>query len=125
MDWIADYSYEKGFAIVTTSGEFKIEDHARLVEDLTSKDFWKPGTNVLFDHRNLEFCHTTMSLMQEAAENHKSKDDLIGDGKAAILMKSVVDFGRGRQFELLASDRVSARLRVFLDEKTALDWISE
>lgn len=125
MDWTAEFCKKKKIVTVKTSGKFTVEDHARLIEDLISRDFWTPGTNVLFDHRDLEFCHTTMSLMQQAAGNHKNKDDLIGDGKAALLMKSVADFGRGRQFEILASDKVSAKLRVFLGETAALEWMLE
>jgi hypothetical protein len=125
MDWIAEYIKEKQFATVKTIGEFTVEDHARMVEDIVSQDFWEPGLDVLFDHRNLHFGFTTVEIMKRASANHERNDERIGDGKAAILMKSVVDFGRGRQFELVAADRVSAKLKVFMDEQEAVDWLLE
>lgn len=125
MDWTAEYKNDKCFATVRTIGEFTVEDHARMVEDIVSRDFWKPGLDVLFDHRKLNFGFTTIELMKRASANHERNDDRIGDGKAAILMKSVVDFGRGRQFELIAADKVSAKLKVFMDEDSAVDWLLE
>src|SRR5689334_5507182 len=111
MDWIAEYKNDKPFATVVTAGEFDLVDHARMIEDIVSRDFWRPGLDVLFDHRNLNFGFTTTETMKRASANHEKNDDRIGDGKAAILMKSLVDFGRGRQFEMIASDKVSAKLK--------------
>jgi hypothetical protein len=125
MDWKTEYTKDVSFATVRTVGEFSIDDHARMIEDIVSSDFWKPGLDVLFDHRNLEFGFTTAAFWKKASENHERNDDRIGDGKAAILMKSVVDFGRGRQFEMITSDKVSAKLRVFMDEESAVSWLLE
>ena len=124
MNWIAEYIKDKEFVTVVTSGNFSLEDHARMIEDIVSRKFWKPGTDVLFDNRGLEFGQTDIEAMRRASTNHKENDDLIGDGKAAILMKSLTDFGRGRQFELLASGKVSAKLKIFTDETAALTWIT-
>ena len=125
MDWIAEYKKDKPFATVVTAGEFTLEDHARMIEDIVSRDFWKPGLDVLFDHRKLHFGFTTVEIMKRASANHERNDERIGDGKAAILMKSLVDFGRGRQFEMVASDKVSARLKIFMDEESAVNWLLE
>ncbi|MEP6903311.1 MAG: hypothetical protein ABJA66_16405 [Actinomycetota bacterium] len=95
-----------------------------MIEDIVSRNFWKKGLDVLFDHRKLDFGFTDVDFMKQASRNHEKNDERIGDGKAAILMKSLADYGRGRQFELLASDNINAKLCIFLDEKAAVDWLA-
>lgn len=95
-----------------------------MIEDIVSRPGWRPGTDVLFDHRGLSFGDADLRAMYQASGNHLQNDARIGSGKAAILMRSLSDYGRGRQFELLTADRASATLAVFLDEAEALDWLA-
>lgn len=125
MNWTAEYREDKHFVSIKTAGTFSIDDHIRMIEDIVTREFWKPGTDIFFDHRNMQFGKTDIELMRQASANHKKYDKLIGDGRAAILMKSMTDFGRGRQFELLSADKISAKLRIFLEEEKAVDWLSE
>lgn len=125
MNWVVEHREHRAFVTIKTAGTFSIEDHMRMIEDIVTRDFWKPGTDIFFDHRNMQFGKTDIELMRSASANHKKYDKLIGDGRAAILMKSLTDFGRGRQFELLSSDKISAKLRIFLEEKAALEWITD
>lgn len=123
MEWTVED--RGGYVAVTTRGAFAADDHGRMVEDIVTRDFWRPGTSVLFDHRALDFGASGLAVMRQAGENHQAHDVRIGDGKAAVLMGTLVDYGRGRQFELLTDGRVSANLRVFLDEAEALRWLLE
>jgi len=125
MNWVVEQRENKAFVTIKTAGTFSIEDHVRMIEDIVTREFWKPGTDIFFDHRNMQFGKTDIELMRQATANHKKYDKLIGNGRAAILMKSLTDFGRGRQFELLSSDKISAKLRIFLEEEKAVDWLSE
>src|SRR5688500_8845663 len=113
MEWTVEDRSDH--VVVTTRGTFDVAEHARMVEDIVTRDFWRPGTAVLFDHREMTFGDSGYAQMSEAAQNHRAHDVHIGDGKAAILVATLADFGRGRQFELLADGRVNARLHVFLD----------
>jgi hypothetical protein len=124
MHWTVELPGARGYAIVTTSGTFNVADHLRMIEDIVSRPGWSPGTNVLFDHRALSFGDADLRAMYQASANHQVNDARIGSGKAAILMRSLSDYGRGRQFELLTADRASATLCVFLDETEALDWLA-
>jgi hypothetical protein len=124
MNWTVHKTAGQSYVTVVTQGEFNVADHEKMVEDIVSSDFWKPGTDVLFDHRNLQFGLTNYSSMMQASDTHKKHEQQIGDDKAAILMRSLVDFGRGRQFELMTSEKVSAKLRIFLDEKEAVNWLN-
>lgn len=124
MNWTVHKPEGKSYITVVTEDDFNLPDHQRMIEDIISRDFWKPGTDAFFDHRKLQFNSTGYYRMKEASEIHQKYEQQIGDGKAAILMKSLADFGRGRQFEMLIDNKASAKLRIFLDEKEALDWLS-
>jgi hypothetical protein len=125
MNWTIENIADQHFVKVVTMGDFTARDHRQMTEDILSQKFWKPGTNVLFDHRNLNFGVTSVQLMKEIGSTHIENDALIGSGKAAVLMKSVPDFARGRQFEIITEGKISAKLQIFMDEKKALAWLLE
>lgn len=124
MNWTIEYIENLNFVKIVTEGVFTVSDHLAMVKDIISQKFWKPGMNAFFDHRKLEFIETSIELIKEVSENHKRYEAQIGDGKAAILMKSLEDYLRGRQFELLTSHQASARLNVFMDEDKAIEWLT-
>jgi len=124
MHWTVELSGPDGYAVVTTSGRFDVSDHLRMIEDIVSRPGWRPGTDVLFDHRALSFGDADLRAMYQASANHVVNDTRIGGGKAAILMRSLSDYGRGRQFELLTADRAAATMCVFLHEAEAVDWLA-
>jgi hypothetical protein len=124
MQWTIDLSGSDEYAVVTTSGRFDVADHLRMIEDIVGRPGWRPGTDVLFDHRGLTFDDADLRAMYQASTNHMRNDARIGSGKAAVLMRSLSDYGRGRQFELMTADRVAATVSVFLNEAEAVDWLA-
>ncbi len=124
MNWTIEYKKEQNFVKIVTEGGFTVGDHLAMIKDIISQKFWKPGMNTFFDHRKLEFSETTVELMKTVSENHKKYEAQIGGGKAAILMKSLEDYLRGRQFELLTSSHASAKMNIFMDEAEAIKWLT-
>ena len=124
MHWTVERDREHGFLVVRTAGKFDPARHREMVEDIVSQAFWRPGTDVLFDHRQLDFGDSGIEQMRAAESNHAAYDQRIGAGRAALLMGGMASFGLGRQFTLLAEDAVSARMRVFTDEQAAVQWLS-
>lgn len=124
MNWTIEYIEKLNFVKIATEDDFTVSDHLAMIEDIISQKFWKPGMDAFFDNRKLEFNETTIDLMKKVSENHKRYEAQIGNGKAAILMKSLTDYARGRQFELLTSHQVSAKLNIFMDEDKALKWLT-
>jgi hypothetical protein len=123
MRWTVESESDGELIIVRTSGRFDVESHRLMIEDIVSREFWRPGRHVLFDHRALDWGGTGIDDMRAAQANHAAYDDRIGEGRAAILMGDVASFGIGRQFEQLSEDAVSARLHVFSDEDQARFWL--
>jgi hypothetical protein len=124
MHWTVQLPTRDGYAVVTTSGTFDVGDHERMIEDIVSRPGWRPGTDVLFDHRGLDFGDAGYREMQRAGANHLRHEPRIGAGRAAVLVRSPSDYGRGRQFEMLTEGRVSAHLCIFLNEADALEWLA-
>jgi hypothetical protein len=125
MNWTVENIESLPYIKVVTGGDFTVGEQLKMIEDITSRDFWRPGMNVLFDHRKLDFGVTDINLIRKASDNHVKNNEKIGGGKAALLMKSLPDFARGRQFELLTESKVSAKLRIFKDEDEAVQWLIE
>lgn len=123
MNWTIEYNKEHNYVKIVTEGNFTLGDHLEMVKDIISQKFWKPGMDAFFDHRKLDFNETTVELMKKVSENHKKYEMQIGNGKAAILMRSLEDYLRGRQFELLTSGQASAKLNIFMDEDKAVKWL--
>ena len=124
MEWTVELPGADGYAVVTTSGIFGVSDHVRMTEDIVTRPGWRPGMDVLFDHRALDFSAADLRAMYQAGDNHLRHDERIGDGRAAVLVRSLDDYGRGQQFALLTERRISATLRVVLDEAEARDWLA-
>ena len=121
------WTVEEGTPYITvrTEGEFDTDDHRAMVVDILAQPFWRPGRDVLFDHRALSFSDSDYTTMAMAVQNHRTFDPQIGNGRAAVLMASPADFGLARIFDALAADTVHADLRVFLNEGEARSWLSE
>jgi hypothetical protein len=125
MNWTIEYVEDQQYVRVSLSGKFSPEHHRFMIEDVLARDFWRPGLNVLFDNRNLDFGVTSVEIMRLASQNQIKHNDRIGSGKVALLMKSLSDYARGRQYEILAEGKALTKVRTFRNEKEALRWLSE
>ena len=123
MNWTVEYRESGHYVIVTADGKFTVEDHRKLLEDVSSREFWRPGMNLFVDNRKLDFDDAGSEEIMQASINHSKIDALFGNGKTGILMKSISDFVLGREYEMLTDEKVSADLHIFLDEKQALRWL--
>jgi hypothetical protein len=124
MQWTVELPGDEGYGVVTTAGVFNVSDHARMIHDIVTRPGWRPGSDMLFDHRALDFSGADLRAIYQAGDNHLRNDEAIGSGRAAILVRSLNDYGRGRHFEVLTKGRVSATLHVFLDEAEARGWLA-
>ena len=123
MDWTFEFDARQGYVLIVTRGDFNLPDHRRMVECLLSSPEWRPGTATLFDYRQLRFGDIGFNEVLEAKSIHVSNDTRIGNGKSASLMGSSADYGLGRQFQNLTGGRVSAQVRIFVDEAEAIAWL--
>ena len=123
MNWIVEFIEDKDYVRVVMEGEFNADDHLRMVEDVLAQKYWKPGMNILLDSRKVDYRNADLAVMRQAADNIIKFDKEIGLGKAANLMGSIPNFGKGRQFELLTDEKILSNVAVFLDENQCLRWL--
>ncbi|HEX8251162.1 MAG TPA: hypothetical protein VF599_23510 [Pyrinomonadaceae bacterium] len=123
MYWTVAYVKDRRFVRVVARGVYNIDDHMRMLEDVASRDFWTPGMNWLLDNSELDFSRTSLEQLREAGRKRIEFDALIGSGKTAVLVNSLINFGRARQFELITTGKVSAKIDIFKDEDEAVRWL--
>jgi hypothetical protein len=123
MKLSAEYIKDKHYVLIVAEGNFTAEEQLQMMDDISGRKYWKPGLNLLCDFRKLEFDINSLATIREVSANRRKKENEIGNGKSALVMSSLADYGRGRQYQLLTESKVSAKIRVFTDEKEALDWL--
>lgn len=123
MEWIIDFHPQQEYFEVVVTGEFDVDEHVRMVEEVLSHADWAPGRSVLFDRRRNDFNKAAYEEMRRSASVHGERDEAIGPGRAAIVMTPGAAYGLGRQFELLSESNVSATIRIFTDIDEARAWL--
>jgi hypothetical protein len=123
MEWVIEYIEAQNYLKVTGSGLFSINQHFQVFDDIIKQEYWKPGMPLLFDNRRMDFTGIDFKVVSQASSNYERMSDRIGCTKGAMLMKSISDFGIGRQFEIISNNKGPGEIRVFLDEKEALLWL--
>ena len=124
MDWLIEFTKDSNYVKVTLTGDFNASDHRRMIADILAQKDWQSGMNLLIDSRLVDYSQATLDVMREAGSNMSRFESQIGSGKAAVLMETLLNFGKGRQFEMLAEDKSAANIRIFLDESQAVQWLS-
>lgn len=123
MQWIIEPGRSGRFWRVTTTGRFDAEDHVRMVREITGHADWRPGCDVLFDHRAVDWDGVNFETMFRAVQTHRAFESRIGDGRAAIVVGHGAAVGSVRQFELLLGEGTATRFNVVQDEAAAIRWL--
>lgn len=123
MKWIIGEIEKDCFIRVTLEGEFSTDNFTRIFDDLLSREYWKPGTHILFDNLNLTLQDTNIDLVRQASDCYVAHHNHIDDGRIALLMNTLADFGRGRQFGLITENNSEANIHIFMKEAEAVNWL--
>jgi len=123
MKWKVEFNQPCKYVRVSGIDIFDVNLQPVIYRDILSRNFWEPGMALLFDNTNVDFGASGIERMRRASQNYIKFARYFGTGKMALLMKSLVDFGRGRQFEMLSESKGGCRICSFLDEGAALEWL--
>jgi len=124
VDWTVELDAEARCVRVATHGVFDPAGPARMIEDVISSPFFRPGMPTLFDHRALDLSGVSYESIQRATRAHLRKSDRLGGGRVAILVGSASDFASARQYEMLIEGRADFPVQCFLDPEAAHTWVS-
>ena len=117
MNWSVEYIRDKNYIRIAAAGFFTAEGQLQMMKDIIARDYWQAGMNILCDFRNLEFDADSLDAIRKVSVNRQKLEARIGNGKSALVMKSLADYARGRQYQLLTESKVSARMQVFWMKK--------
>jgi hypothetical protein len=125
MNWTIEYMKSDKYVKVTCKGVFLIEYLPEYFKKLFSCKYWKPGMNLLIDNQNLTFDQINIKKMRKASNDYQLVSGEFGEGKLALLMNSVVNYGFGRQFQTLSEDKGQSEIQIFDNAKKARNWMQE
>jgi hypothetical protein len=124
MDTTIDASMLPEFLRVVNTGPVDSGDFARMWDQVLALDYWRPGTNVLFDNRKLKVVTQGYELTSEAAKYFVSRIAQIGHGKIAVLMGREENLQFGQQFNYQIRSRTDQRVQYFFNEADAVGWVT-
>jgi hypothetical protein len=124
MKWTIERDRTDGFFKVTCSRNFSDSDCRRMLDELAFAEDWQRGADILIDYRETDFTGIEVTDLQIILNYHKELTPVLGDGKLALLMGSARGLELARQYESLSETVVHAKIMVFSDERTAIDWFS-
>lgn len=116
---------KNGCFFIQTEGDGDVEGIIAFLKDIISHPQWKPGNNILLDHRALSINAISVSGINEVSAYFKSIADKLGNGKIALVMSREVDFGIARAWENITTDDVDIKIYVFRELEKAISWLSE
>jgi len=124
MRWTIERDQTDGFFRVTCSRKFSDNDCRRFLDALAFTEDWQRDADILVDYRETDFTGIEVTDLQIILNYHKELAPVLGSGKLALLMGSVRDLELAQQYESLNEAVVHAKIKVFSDERSAIDWIS-
>jgi hypothetical protein len=79
----------------------------------------------LIDYRQLKIPEINRDNLEDISIRLGNLIQQIRAGRIALFAQSDIQFGLGRQFQVIAEQRVPAPIEVFRDEVKAIEWLRE
>ena len=124
MEWHIEILKDPELIMVTTSGQFSLDAQHRMFQELGRVPGLQRGVPVLFDNRHIDMAGASPDIMRSAVETVQSFIRTHKVERLAGLVNAGVNFGMGRQFELLTEVAGGHGFRLFKDATLAIDWLT-
>lgn len=112
-----------GRIVVTTHGEADAQGILAFLDDIVSHPEWKPGYQILLDHRDLDLKNIPQDGIGQVSQYFVKLKSKLGTGKIALVMNRDIDYGIARAWELMTADDVEISIFVFRTLKEARQWL--
>lgn len=123
MYWKIEFLEKLNLVRIIYWGNYSTENSLKAKEDYLTTDFWHPGMSVLNDCRLTSFGTISLEQLRTVARFISQNQEKYGHSQIAYLVKSESDFGIIRQLMAMTEFYTHTRLRVFLNETKALEWL--
>lgn len=123
MKYQIRYDHSHNFFLIETEGDFCQKTFELLKKDLFANPNWQPGTDAIYDYRKTNFYKVSDEDFQRIEDSNEQQKKQLGNGKAALVMGDITNFGMGRLYENKHGNSIDIHFCVFTDFNKAYDWI--
>ncbi|HWA75491.1 MAG TPA: hypothetical protein VG937_24315 [Polyangiaceae bacterium] len=123
MEWRIELQDDGKLIRITTNGPFQLGQQRQMFEELGAHPAFTPGLAVLFDNRRLDLTGSDVNVIQESVEIVQEFVRTQHIERLAGLVDDGLNFGVGRQFEILTDVAGGHGFRLFKEEELALRWL--
>jgi len=113
------------YAEVVANGKATAADFEQITQELISHEDFFCGINFLHDYRDIQAGHLTLEEVRSIAVMVGSQSEVLGNGRWAILVNSDLNFGMGRMWQILVSDKVDLEIGIYREESKARNWVRD
>lgn len=123
MKYKIEYSNSEDLFVIKTYGNMTGKGFVAMAQKILGHPDYKSGSNVLFDHRELNFENVTIQDIEKIRDFHRENENKIGNGKSAMVVKSQSEWSNlWDQGEKIKTGNI---VKVFDDFDNAMNWIKE
>ena len=124
MEWKFKFR-EDGILEVDTKGEFILSDFREMILQMTSDSRWVPGTNRLYDNRELKVKAIDNLAKYNSSEIQQEFKEKLGSGKLALLVRDIVDYASGLSYQEIVESKIESDIKIFRNYDEAIEWLKQ
>ena len=109
-------------AQIKARGRVNVHELKDIFLEIVEHEDWQAGFNMLCDYSNIENFDVSTKDIDDITEWQVSIDELIGDGRCAVIASKDSVYGMSRMWEILSSER-SQQICVFRQMNDAITWL--
>src|ERR1044072_183286 len=123
MRWNFELLSSNNCLRVATEGTFTLEEQSRMFLEIQLFDQWQPEIPILFDNRHIEMKEVNLEIIRKSVEIMQRFSHNYPVCRIAGLVNEGLNFGLGRQFEIVTELEGGTGFRLFKSERMALEWL--
>jgi hypothetical protein len=113
---------ERKLARITARGKVNVFELKDIFLETVEHEDWQAGFNMLCDYSGIEDFDVTTKDIDEITEWQVSIDEMIGNGRCAVVACKDSVYGMNRMWEIISSER-SQQICVFRQINDAVTWL--
>src|SRR4051812_48354419 len=116
MKWNIGYEPELGVVRARQWDEFALDDEFKFLEAVAGDPYASRGAPVLFDYAQLVVTNIGSTDLEQISRRLGDLIQNISSKRIALLAATDLQYGLGRQFQIISESRIPAPIHVFRDE---------
>jgi len=125
MKWNVTYDRDLGIVHAEQWESFSLNEEFEFLQMIAEDADATRGAPLLIDYRQLTISDISRDNLDDISVRMSGLIDKLRSHRIALLARSDLQFGLGRQFQMIAEQRVPAPIEVFRDEAEAVAWLRE